>query len=153
MPEIKPSNLITSTSNVIEVSTTTLNILTSEIERKDSSLDFPVIDSLNRMMLIGSPSGVGLLMLFLETFEILMNPNSEITDSNFMKFDVVDFGDETFLIVMLLFEEIGADNKIVIESTTERSWIKRWQFVIGEAMVIDVVDVPARMESEISKMP
>jgi hypothetical protein len=31
--------------------------------------------------------------------------------------------------------------------------MKRWQFVIEEEMMIDVIDVPARMESEISKMP
>ena len=130
----------------------TLLILASEIERKDSSLDFPVMFFVNWMIPMISVSGVGLLMFLLETLEMLMNPKSEIAESKVMKEGEVELGEETFRIVMLLFDEIGAVDKIVIAVATERSWMWRWQFVIGVEMVIEVVAVPT-MESEISKIP
>ncbi len=100
-----------------------LLILTPETEMKDSSLDFPVRLDLKRTTLIGAPSGVGLLMFLLETLEMLMKPKSEISESKIMKDEEVELGEETFLIVMLLFEEIVAVDSIVIVVATERSWM------------------------------
>ena len=103
----------------------TLLILASEIERKDSSLDFPVIDFVNRMIPIRSVSGVGLLIFLLETLEMLMKPKSEISESKIMKEGEVELGEETFRIVMLLFDEIVAVDAMLIAVATERSWMKR----------------------------
>ncbi len=101
----------------------TLLILVSEIERNDSSLDFSVIDLVNRMIPIRSVSGVGLLMFLLETLEMLMKPKSEIRESNVMKEGEVELGEETFRIVMLLFAEIVAVDAMLIAVATERSWM------------------------------
>ncbi len=80
-----------------------------------------------------------------------MKPKSEIVESKMMQEGEVELGEETFLMVMLLFDEIVAVDSIVIVVATERSWMQRWQFVIGEEIVIEVVDVPT-IESEISKI-
>jgi hypothetical protein len=98
-------------------------ILASEIERKDSPLDFPVMFFVNRMTPIGTTCDVGLKIFFLETSEMLMNPNSEIGESNLMKEGEVELGEETFRMVMLLFDEIVAVDSIVIVVATERSWM------------------------------
>jgi hypothetical protein len=101
----------------------TLLILASEIERKDSSLDFPVMFFVNRIIRINSSSGVGLKTFLLETLEMLMKPKSEISDSTEMKEGEVELGEETFLIVMLLFAEIVAVAEIMIVVATDRSWM------------------------------
>ncbi len=91
---------------------------------KDSSLDFPVILLVKRMSVIGFDSGVGLEIFLLETLEMLMKPKSEMVDWNNMK-DEEEEGElelgaaETFLIVMLLFDEIKPVT--TIDLTTERS--------------------------------
>ncbi len=99
----------------------TLEIFTFSIAMLDSLVDFPVIACLNRMIPIRSVSGIGLLIFLLETLEMLMKPKSTIVESKIMKEGEVELGEETFLIVMLLFEEI--DPVILISSTTERSWM------------------------------
>ncbi len=98
-------------------------ILASEIESKDSSLDFPVTLFVNRMIPMISVSGVGLLIFLLETLEMLMKPKSEISESKIMKEGEVELGEETFRIVMLLFEEIVAVDEMLIVAATERSWM------------------------------
>jgi hypothetical protein len=70
-----------------------------------------------------SVSGVGLKMFFLETLEMLIKPKSEIAESTVMKKGEVELGEETFLIVMLLFEEIVAVDSMLIVVATERSWM------------------------------
>ncbi len=101
----------------------TLLILASEIERKDSPLDFPAMLFVNRMIPMISVSGVGLLIFILETLEMLMKPKSEIVESKIMKEGEVELGEETFLIVMLLFDEIVAVDAMLIVVATERSWM------------------------------
>ena len=101
----------------------TLLILASEIAREDSSLNFPVMLFVNRMIPMVSVSGVGLLIFLLETLEMLMKPKSEIRESTVMKEGEVELGEETFLIVMLLFAETVAVDSIVIAVATERSWM------------------------------
>ncbi len=63
-----------------ELFKTTLFILRFEIWMVESMLDFPVMDFSKRRIPTISFSGVGLLMFFLETFEILMKPKSTIDD-------------------------------------------------------------------------
>jgi hypothetical protein len=101
----------------------TLLILASEIERNDSSLDFPAMFFGNRMIPMKPDSGVGLKTFLLETLEMLMKPKSEITLSNVMKKGEVELGEETFLMVMLLFAEIVAVDAMLIAVATERSWM------------------------------
>ena len=91
-----------------------------EISMVESFVDFPVIAFENRTMVIASDSGVGLLMFFLETFEMLMKPKSTIVEK-MMKEGEVELGEETLRIVMLLFDEIFP--VIFINSATERSWM------------------------------
>jgi hypothetical protein len=95
----------------------------SEISIIESFVDFPVMLFVNRMIPMISVSGVGLKIFLLETLEMLMKPKSEIDESKVKKEEEVELGEETFLMVMLLFAEIVAVDSMLIVVTTERSWM------------------------------
>ncbi len=75
------------------------------------------------MIRINSVSGVGLKIFLLETLEMLMNPKSEISESKEIKEGEVELGEETFLMVMLLFDEIVAVDAMLIVVAIETSWM------------------------------
>ncbi len=75
------------------------------------------------MILMLSVSGVELKIFLLETLEMLMKPKSEIAESNLINVGDAELGDDTFLMVMLLFDEIVALDAMVIVVATKRSWM------------------------------
>jgi hypothetical protein len=121
MFESGSQNEIIPTSNAFVVRLQkTLLILISEISMFESLHDLPVIDFRNWMTPMISVSGVGLLMLLLETLEMLMNPKLTM-DDNVMKEQEIELGDETFVMVMLLLDEI--DPVMFMFVAIETSWM------------------------------